>query len=157
MADQISAYVIYEWLPRWIEYGKRATRCFCRPDTVHISMDTFVKRLQPEKYDDWINGKDFGRHPEEPNGRPTAAPPPSAEEYLSNSQNSDKEIPLCLLEPNKKRRHPIHNKKNKKLSKNHDINNQLDRESFFLLFLLNLRMQKGVAFLVNCSLKLLFK
>ena len=73
-------------------------------------MDTFVKRLQPEKYDDWINGKDFGRHPEEPNGRPTAAPPPSAEEYLSNSQNSDKEIPLCLLEP-KKRRHPIHNKK----------------------------------------------
>ena len=96
--------------PRWIEYGKRATRCFCRPDTVHISMDTFVKRLQPEKYDDWINGKDFGRHPEEPNGRPTAAPPPSAEEYLSNSQNSDKEIPLCLLEP-KKRRHPIHNKK----------------------------------------------
>ena len=73
-------------------------------------MDTFVKRLQPERYDDWINGKDFGRHPEDPTGRLTAAPPPSAEEYLSNSQNSDKEIPLCLLEP-KKRRHPIHNKK----------------------------------------------
>jgi len=106
--------------PRWIEYGKRATRCFCRPDTVHISMDTFVKRLQPERYDDWINGKDFGRHPEEPNGRPTAAPPPSAEEYLSNSQNSDKEIPLCLLEP-KKRRHPIHNKK-----KNQQVSEETD-------------------------------
>ena len=35
--------------PRWVEFGKRATRCFCRPDTVNISMDCFVKRFQPEK------------------------------------------------------------------------------------------------------------
>ena len=34
---------------RWVEYGKRATRCYCRPDTVHISMETFVKRLQPDR------------------------------------------------------------------------------------------------------------
>ena len=34
---------------RWVEYGKRCVRCYCRPDTVHISMDTFVKRLQPDR------------------------------------------------------------------------------------------------------------
>ena len=36
--------------PRWVEFGKRATRCHCRPDTVNISMDCFVKRFQPERY-----------------------------------------------------------------------------------------------------------
>ena len=36
---------------RWVEYGKRCTRCHCRPDSVNISMDCFVKRLQPERYD----------------------------------------------------------------------------------------------------------
>ena len=35
--------------PRWVEFGKRATRCCCRPDTVNISMDCFVKRFQPER------------------------------------------------------------------------------------------------------------
>ena len=43
--------------PRWVEYGKRATQCLCRDDMVKISMDTFVKRFQPEKYDLWIEGK----------------------------------------------------------------------------------------------------
>ena len=42
--------------PRWVEYGKRATECKCREDMVRISMDTFVKRLQPEKYDLWLQG-----------------------------------------------------------------------------------------------------
>ena len=35
--------------PRWVEFGKRASRCSCRPDTVNISMDCFVKRFQPER------------------------------------------------------------------------------------------------------------
>ena len=96
---------------RWVEYGKRATRCYCRPDTVHISMETFVKRLQPERYEKWLAGEDYGRHPEEPNAKPSPAPPPSVEEYL---QNEDRIVPACMLEPKagKKRRHPIH-KKNK--------------------------------------------
>lgn len=42
--------------PRWVEYGKRATQCSCRPDMVKISMDTFVKRFQPERYDLWLQG-----------------------------------------------------------------------------------------------------
>jgi hypothetical protein len=98
---------------RWVEYGKRSNRCYCRPDNVHISMDCFVKRLQPERYDLWIKGQDYGRHPEEPNAKPTPAQPPSAEEFFFNPQNKGKAIPQCLLEPreNKKRRHPIHKKK----------------------------------------------
>lgn len=38
--------------PRWVEYGKRATQCSCSKDMVKISMDTFVKRFQPERYVD---------------------------------------------------------------------------------------------------------
>lgn len=36
--------------PRWVEYGKRATQCTCSKDMVKISMDTFVKRFQPDRY-----------------------------------------------------------------------------------------------------------
>ncbi|TRY75737.1 hypothetical protein TCAL_09857 [Tigriopus californicus] len=99
---------------RWVEYGKRCTRCYCKPDTVQISMETFVKRLQPERYDNWLAGQDYSRHPEEPDARLTVAPPPSIEEFLQNKSNHDKLIPQCMLEPGhgKKRRHPIHTKKN---------------------------------------------
>ena len=101
---------------RWVEYGKRASRCYCKPDNVQIAMECFVKRVQPERYDAWLRGEDYGRHPIEPNSKPTPAPPPSAEEYLQNPQNRNKDIPICLLEPSittsgKKRRHPIHKKK----------------------------------------------
>ena len=51
-------------IPRWVEYGKRATLCQCTSDMVKISMDTFVKRYQPEKYDSWMNGMDIAPHPE---------------------------------------------------------------------------------------------
>lgn len=61
-------------MPRWIEYGKRATQCYCSSDMVKISMDTFVKRFQPEKYDSWMNGTDFGPHPEDPSH--IVGPPP---------------------------------------------------------------------------------
>ncbi|XP_032084869.1 lysine-specific demethylase 4B-like [Thamnophis elegans] len=43
---------------RWIDYGKMATQCTCRKDTVKISMDVFVRLLQPERYDLWKQGKD---------------------------------------------------------------------------------------------------
>lgn len=61
-------------LPRWIEYGKRATQCYCSSDMVKISMDTFVKRFQPEKYESWMDGTDFGPHPEDPTH--IVGPPP---------------------------------------------------------------------------------
>ncbi|XP_058456581.1 probable lysine-specific demethylase 4B isoform X2 [Malaya genurostris] len=61
-------------LERWIEYGKRATQCYCSSDMVKISMDTFVQRFQPDKYEAWINGTDFGPHPEDPTH--IVGPPP---------------------------------------------------------------------------------
>ncbi|KRJ99359.1 uncharacterized protein Dyak_GE13392, isoform C [Drosophila yakuba] len=64
-------------MERWIEYGKRAVQCTCSNDMVKISMDTFVKRFQSDRYDLWMEGRDVGRHPEDPpNGVPSAAPLP---------------------------------------------------------------------------------
>ncbi|XP_066430550.1 lysine-specific demethylase 4B [Eleutherodactylus coqui] len=44
---------------RWIDYGKMATQCTCRKDMVKISMDVFVKFLQPDRYEVWKQGKDI--------------------------------------------------------------------------------------------------
>ncbi|XP_042525889.1 lysine-specific demethylase 4B isoform X1 [Dipodomys spectabilis] len=44
---------------RWIDYGKVATQCTCRKDMVKISMDVFVRILQPERYEQWKQGKDL--------------------------------------------------------------------------------------------------
>lgn len=69
---------------RWIEYGKRATQCLCRPDMVKISMDTFVRRFQPERYENWLAGRDYGYHPEEP-GKLSKAPRPTTLPQYRNS------------------------------------------------------------------------
>lgn len=53
---------------------------------VKISMDTFVKRFQPAKYDDWINGTDIGPHPEDPVTEAAAAPTPSDQDILVNKK-----------------------------------------------------------------------
>ncbi|XP_014262621.1 lysine-specific demethylase 4B-like isoform X2 [Cimex lectularius] len=82
---------------RWVEYGKRALQCLCRPDNVKISMDTFVKRFQPERYDLWLQGKDLGPHPEDPT-RVSVAPPPSSQEIQCNKNNKNPQ----LMEGNKR-------------------------------------------------------
>ncbi|GAA6088771.1 lysine-specific demethylase 4C isoform X6 [Tachysurus ichikawai] len=43
---------------RWIDYGKLATQCTCSKDMVKISMDPFVRRFQPDRYQAWTQGKD---------------------------------------------------------------------------------------------------
>ncbi|XP_051560814.1 lysine-specific demethylase 4C-like isoform X2 [Myxocyprinus asiaticus] len=43
---------------RWINYGKVATQCTCSKDMVKISMDPFVRRFQPDRYQVWTQGKD---------------------------------------------------------------------------------------------------
>ncbi|KAJ8411110.1 hypothetical protein AAFF_G00181450 [Aldrovandia affinis] len=43
---------------RWINYGKVATQCNCSKDMVKISMEPFVKRFQPDRYQAWKQGKD---------------------------------------------------------------------------------------------------
>uniref|UniRef100_A0A182MCY1 [histone H3]-trimethyl-L-lysine(9) demethylase n=1 Tax=Anopheles culicifacies TaxID=139723 RepID=A0A182MCY1_9DIPT len=65
-------------MPRWIEYGKRAAQCYCSTDMVKILMDTFVKRFQPERYEAWMDGTDFGPHPEDPTC--IVGPPPRVTE-----------------------------------------------------------------------------
>ncbi|NWZ31120.1 KDM4C demethylase, partial [Asarcornis scutulata] len=44
---------------RWIDYGKAAKLCTCRKDMVTISMDIFVKKFQPDRYQLWKQGKDL--------------------------------------------------------------------------------------------------
>ncbi|KAK6621796.1 hypothetical protein RUM44_001603 [Polyplax serrata] len=95
--------------PRWVEYGKRASQCNCRGDMVKISMDTFVKRFQPDRYDLWLSGKDIGCHPEDPT-RICAAPSPSEVDILCNKNNTD--LPQAFLNaPKKGARHLIYKKK----------------------------------------------
>ncbi|CAG0885796.1 unnamed protein product [Darwinula stevensoni] len=86
-------------MPRWVEYGKRAVQCTCQDDMVRISMDTFVRRLQPDRYELWKEGKDVGHHPED-KSRESAAPPPA--DFAASRNLLDK----------RKRRHPIHEKSN---------------------------------------------
>ncbi|XP_018338576.1 PREDICTED: lysine-specific demethylase 4B-like isoform X2 [Trachymyrmex septentrionalis] len=96
--------------PRWVEYGKRATQCTCSKDMVKISMDTFVKRFQPDRYELWLRGEDVGPHPEDP--RQTAAPMPSQMDLLC-SNNSNGELPQGYLSATpKNKRHMIHKQKN---------------------------------------------
>ncbi|XP_070700546.1 lysine-specific demethylase 4A-like isoform X4 [Pempheris klunzingeri] len=65
---------------RWIEYGKQAVLCSCRKDMVKISMDVFVKKFQPERYEQWLAGRDVAPID---HTRPT----PEAKEFLGESFN----------------------------------------------------------------------
>lgn len=98
--------------PRWVEYGKRATQCTCSNDMVKISMDTFVKRFQPDRYDLWLKGQDIGCHPEQPE-KMVPAPHPSGQDILCNKNNT--ELPDSFIEAEaegkKKKRHPLHLKR----------------------------------------------
>lgn len=79
-------------MPRWVEYGKRALQCTCRKDSVKISMETFVKKFQPDRYELWKIGKDIGPHPEDPSRISAAPPPPKSEAvFLSICSGSNKE------------------------------------------------------------------
>ncbi|XP_041804817.1 lysine-specific demethylase 4A-like isoform X4 [Chelmon rostratus] len=65
---------------RWIEYGKQAVLCSCRKDMVKISMDVFVNKFQPDRYESWLAGRDVAPID---HSRPT----PEAKEFLGESFN----------------------------------------------------------------------
>ncbi|XP_055084374.1 lysine-specific demethylase 4A isoform X1 [Periophthalmus magnuspinnatus] len=65
---------------RWIEYGKQAILCSCRKDMVKISMDVFVRKYQPERYAQWLAGRDVVPID---HSRPT----PEAREFLGESSS----------------------------------------------------------------------
>ncbi|KAF7491569.1 putative lysine-specific demethylase 4B [Sarcoptes scabiei] len=77
-------------LPRWIEFGKRATVCRCRNDTVKINMDVFVKLFQPDRYQLWLDGKDIGPDPKDPSNVCAA---PSPFELEMENRNKPKRQP----------------------------------------------------------------
>ncbi|XP_024129746.1 lysine-specific demethylase 4A isoform X2 [Oryzias melastigma] len=63
---------------RWIEYGKQAVLCSCRKDMVKISMDVFVKKFQPDRYEQWLAGRDVAPIDH-------SQPTPEAQEFLDES------------------------------------------------------------------------
>lgn len=46
-----------------------------REDMVKINMDLFVQRFQPDRYELWREGKDYGCHPEDPHHHKPAPHP----------------------------------------------------------------------------------
>uniref|UniRef100_A0A8C5F6B9 [histone H3]-trimethyl-L-lysine(9) demethylase n=1 Tax=Gadus morhua TaxID=8049 RepID=A0A8C5F6B9_GADMO len=72
---------------RWIDYGKQATLCSCSQDMVKISMDVFVRKYQPERYAQWLAGKDNAPIDH-------SKPTPEAAEFIPGHET------LQLLDPN---------------------------------------------------------
>ncbi|XP_054482589.1 lysine-specific demethylase 4A-like isoform X2 [Anoplopoma fimbria] len=73
---------------RWIEYGKQAVLCSCRKDMVKISMDVFVKKFQPDRYEQWLAGRDVSPID---HTRPT----PEAKEFLGDSFDISNSTESC--------------------------------------------------------------
>uniref|UniRef100_A0A8K9X5Y9 [histone H3]-trimethyl-L-lysine(9) demethylase n=1 Tax=Oncorhynchus mykiss TaxID=8022 RepID=A0A8K9X5Y9_ONCMY len=86
---------------RWIEYGKQAMLCTCRKDMVKISMDLFVKKYQPERYEQWLAGRDTGPID---HSRPT----PEAKEFLGEEQGKDCISQEPEVEKKRSEEQPIH-------------------------------------------------
>uniref|UniRef100_A0A8C5I193 [histone H3]-trimethyl-L-lysine(9) demethylase n=1 Tax=Gouania willdenowi TaxID=441366 RepID=A0A8C5I193_GOUWI len=84
---------------RWIDYGKGATMCSCRQDTVKISMDVFVRKFQPERYKMWKAGKDNAPI-DHSKATPEAAELFHKEDGVDPACESDTASPLtaCLLQ-----------------------------------------------------------
>ncbi|PIK35030.1 putative lysine-specific demethylase 4C, partial [Apostichopus japonicus] len=49
---------------RWINFGKRASSCTCSKDSVKIGMNPFVRVFQPDRYQEWMEGRDVIYIPE---------------------------------------------------------------------------------------------
>lgn len=78
-------------LEHWIEFGKWATRCECSTESVHISMQTFVKRYQSDRYENWIRGKDIGPDPRDPRHKAAAPRPNDYDLYLKGAHERNQE------------------------------------------------------------------
>ncbi|XP_066490987.1 lysine-specific demethylase 4B isoform X2 [Tiliqua scincoides] len=89
---------------RWIDYGKMATQCTCRKDMVKISMDVFVRVLQPERYELWKQGKDITVLD---HMKPTALTNPELEAW---NQTKDALKAKMLRRANRKRSQPRRHK-----------------------------------------------
>uniref|UniRef100_A0A672RCA4 [histone H3]-trimethyl-L-lysine(9) demethylase n=1 Tax=Sinocyclocheilus grahami TaxID=75366 RepID=A0A672RCA4_SINGR len=73
---------------RWVDYGKQAILCSCRKDMVKISMDVFVRKFQPERYELWLSGKDNAPIDH-------SKPMPEAAEFLGGEAGKSGAQELC--------------------------------------------------------------
>uniref|UniRef100_A0A673JI92 [histone H3]-trimethyl-L-lysine(9) demethylase n=1 Tax=Sinocyclocheilus rhinocerous TaxID=307959 RepID=A0A673JI92_9TELE len=74
---------------RWVDYGKQAILCSCRKDMVKISMDVFVRKFQPERYELWLSGKDNAPID---HSKPMPEAAEFLEEVLPKSETNDEEV-----------------------------------------------------------------
>lgn len=92
-------------LEYWIDFGKWATRCECSTESVRISMQTFVKRYQSDRYEKWIQGKDICEDPRDPRHRAAAPKPTDYDLYLwgahvKSTENVDENTQSNALQQN---------------------------------------------------------
>lgn len=72
----------------WINFGKWATKCDCTPESVKISMQLYVKKYQPDRYEKWLKGQDIGEDPRDPK-HVGAAPKPSPSDLVLSEPDLD--------------------------------------------------------------------
>uniref|UniRef100_A0A674KG25 [histone H3]-trimethyl-L-lysine(9) demethylase n=1 Tax=Terrapene triunguis TaxID=2587831 RepID=A0A674KG25_9SAUR len=77
---------------RWIDYGKVAKLCTCRKDMVTISMDIFVRKFQPDRYQLWKQGKDLYTID---HTKPTPETTPEVKAWLQRRRKT-KKPPKCF-------------------------------------------------------------
>ncbi|XP_067409183.1 lysine-specific demethylase 4C isoform X3 [Emydura macquarii macquarii] len=77
---------------RWIDYGKVAKLCSCRKDMVTISMDIFVRKFQPDRYQLWKQGKDLYTID---HTKPTPETTPEVKAWLQRRRKT-KKPPKCF-------------------------------------------------------------
>ncbi|KAM6033227.1 lysine-specific demethylase 4C isoform 3-T5 [Chlamydotis macqueenii] len=77
---------------RWIDYGKAAKLCTCRRDMVKISMDVFVRKFQPDRYQLWKQGKDLYTID---HTKPTPESTPEVKTWLQRRKKI-KDFPKCF-------------------------------------------------------------
>ncbi|KAJ8416440.1 hypothetical protein AAFF_G00357280 [Aldrovandia affinis] len=81
---------------RWIDHGKVATQCNCSKDMVKISMEPFVKRFQPDRYQVWKQGKDVGTLD---HTRPTPCSTPELQSWLQRRKRARPSTQSSLRHP----------------------------------------------------------
>lgn len=119
---------------RWIEYGKRHRSCDCSRNQVKMDMSVFVKRFQPEKYDDWMAGRDIAPHPEDPpevvDEIKLRAEDPEAYKKLMHEKWVQKEKPNFDIFVTKQGRHIKYNTETLKLHPKYKFKNFEEEEDF---------------------------
>ena len=111
-------------LEYWIDFGKWATRCECSSESVKISMQTFVKRYQSERYENWVRGKDVCSDPRDPKHVAPAPKPTDYDLYLMGiheRKEEEEETKKSALQQNQSSNVKSKSKSTKKVAIEQDL------------------------------------